>query len=689
MTKSLKTKILVPCIGVVSITLISIIVYMSISVAHLTENLAADRAVAVSQAVRLRLDERKEYSTLTAASMAQNEYLIRHIQNGDMEGLLSLLESKKDEIGVFNLVVTDSQGRVLMRTNAPGIHGDSLAALSNVASALRGRPASTFSPGALIPMAISSSAPIYSDGQLIGALIANFNMASDDFVDEFSEVFLAEVSVYKGNTIVASTLLNEQGTRTIGSESAGEISDSVIGKSEVFTAQMTLRGEQHNVFYFPLIDMDNNAVGMFFLGFSTEHERITLQVLQRTLIIISAASIALAVAIILFSVMQVLKPITLLRSTINDMANGDLTQRLPSKGNDEIAETSRSFNQAVEKMGMMIVAIKEQAATLSGIGNNLASDMNQTAAATNEITANIQSIKNRVVSQSASVTETHAAMEQVVGNINKINGYIENQNDHISQASTSVEKMVASARSVNDTLHKNANNVKMLMEASEIGRTGLQTVAADIQGIASESEALMQINSVIKNIASQTNLLSMNAAIEAAHAGEAGKGFAVVADEIRKLAEGSAEQSKTINAVLKKVKASIDKITNSTESVLNKFASIDASIRTVADQELQIRSAMAEQSADSTQTNSDITHVIDITSQVKTGSHEMSAGAKEVIQESANLERVTQEIAAGMNEMILGVEQINKAVNNINAIGGQNREGINVLIEEVSRFKVA
>ena len=92
------------------------------------------------------------------------------------------------------------------------------------------------------------------------------------------------------------------------------------------------------------------------------------------------------------------------------------------------------------------------------------------------------------------------------------------------------------------------------------------------------------VNSVMDNIASQTNLLSMNAAIEAAHAGESGKGFAVVAEEIRKLAEDSSEQSKTISTVLKKIKESIDKISRSTDNVLKKFEAIDSSVRTVADQ---------------------------------------------------------------------------------------------------------
>jgi methyl-accepting chemotaxis protein len=248
--------------------------------------------------------------------------------------------------------------------------------------------------------------------------------------------------------------------------------------------------------------------------------------------------------------------------------------------------------------------------------------------------------------------------------------------------------MLANIQSVTHTLVKNADNVKDLMEASEVGRSGLQEVATDIQQIARESEGLLEINAVMENIASQTNLLSMNAAIEAAHAGEAGKGFAVVADEIRKLAESSGEQSKTISAVLKKIKDSIDKITKSTDSVLNKFEAIDTEVRTVSDQEENIRNAMEEQGEGSKQILEAIGQLNEVTQMVKGSSQEMLEGSKQVIHESKNLEMVTQEITNGMNEMSTGADQINIAVNRVNTISGKNKENIDVLVREMTKFKV-
>jgi methyl-accepting chemotaxis protein len=140
--------------------------------------------------------------------------------------------------------------------------------------------------------------------------------------------------------------------------------------------------------------------------------------------------------------------------------------------------------------------------------------------------------------------------------------------------------------------------------------------------------------------------------------------------------------------VLKKIKDSIDKIIKSTDSVLNKFEAIDGGVRTVSDQEENIRNAMEEQSAGSKQILEAIGRLNEVTQMVKDGSVQMLEGSEQVIHESKNLELVTQEITNGMNEMAAGADQINVAVNRVNEISGQNKENIDVLVKEVSRFKV-
>ncbi|MDR2516925.1 MAG: methyl-accepting chemotaxis protein [Spirochaetaceae bacterium] len=368
--------------------------------------------------------------------------------------------------------------------------------------------------------------------------------------------------------------------------------------------------------------------------------------------------------------------------------DGDLTPRITANRMDEIGILASYFNLTLDKIKHMIITVKEMTVKLSGMGNDLSTSMAETAAAVNEIAANIQSIKNQAINQSASVTETGSTMEQVTLNIEKLNKHVEDQAASVSQSSSAIEEMLANIQSVTQTLQRNEKNVSHLATASDVGRTGLEEVSADIQEIARESAGLIEINSVIKNIASQTNLLAMNAAIEAAHAGEAGKGFAVVADEIRKLAENAAEQSKTISGVLKKITESIEKITKSTGTVLEKFQDIDDQVKTVANQEAQIRTAMEEQGAGSQQILDAIGRLNGITGQVKNSSREMLEGSQEVIRESQNLEKVTQEITSGVNEMATGADQINVSINQVNNLSGSNRQLVETLVQEMAKFKV-
>ncbi|MDR2314041.1 MAG: methyl-accepting chemotaxis protein [Spirochaetaceae bacterium] len=426
------------------------------------------------------------------------------------------------------------------------------------------------------------------------------------------------------------------------------------------------------------------------LGLGVPHKVINAPVLRmlRLSIVISVVMLLAIAAAAFLIARSISTPIKHMMGVVTSLGEGDLTKQLYINRKDEIGDMAKVFNGTLEKVKGLVVTIKKQAVTLFDIGNELSGNMTETAAAINEITANVRSIKGRVINQSASVTETNTTMEQIIGNIQKLDDHVDRQSESVAQSSSAVEQMLANIRSVSQTLIKNSDNVKELIDSSEIGRSGLQEVAADIQEIARESEGLLEINAVMENIASQTNLLSMNAAIEAAHAGEAGKGFAVVADEIRKLAENSGEQSKTISTVLKKIKDSIDKITTSTESVLNKFEAIDSGVRTVSDQEENIRNAMEEQNAGSQQILEAIGQLNSVTRTVKDGSVEMLEGSRQVVRESKNLESVTQEIAEGMNEMAAGADQINVAVNKVNAISGKNKDSIDILVKEVSKFKV-
>jgi len=524
-------------------------------------------------------------------------------------------------------------------------------------------------------------------GRIVGLVGVNFISTVQEIVENLiKEVYNGAgiAAVYSDNATaiahwdkerVGVNLKDNEKDKMLFGNDIEHLADTILnGKVSILDKySQAMKTEVYYIFQPILVSGFETTPWSLQLGIPVSEIKKPIKALITYSVIFAVALLVLAAVITLLVARSIVKPIIGVTSTLRDISEGegDLTRSVAVTTKDEVGDLAIYFNRTLEKIKNLVFLIKKQAGMLSNIGTDLSSNMTETAAAINEITANIQSIKSRVINQSASVTETNATMENVIANINKLN-------EHIG-------KMATNVGSVTNTLLSNADNVRTLQEASEVGKTGLQEVVTDIQEISRESEGLMEINSVMQNIASQTNLLSMNAAIEAAHAGEAGKGFAVVADEIRKLAENSSNQSKTIGNVLKKIKESIDKITKSAEIVSARFESIDSSVKTVADQETNILNAMEQQGERQV---SGTLSLNDITKMVMTGSEEMLNSSKEVIKESKNLERTTQEITGGMNEMATGADQVNVAVHNVNEMTTKNREAIDSLLREVSKFKV-
>ena len=416
----------------------------------------------------------------------------------------------------------------------------------------------------------------------------------------------------------------------------------------------------------------------------------TVDTLRITMIGIGVIILVVALIIVYFVARAMVKPVQTVVSALQNIAQGegDLTVRLPIHGNDEVTDLSEYFNETIAKIGASIQQVGVNSSTMEEIGNELASNMTETASAVNEISANIDGVKQQAMTQAASVTETAATVEEIVRTIKQLNTSIETQAASVAQSSSSVEEMVANIASIGQTLGKTDDVIKNLTTATGDGKATLVTSNTVTQKIAEESGSLMEASSVIQHIASQTNLLAMNAAIEAAHAGEAGKGFAVVADEIRKLAEESSMQGKTITATLKTLSGEIETLSSSSKTVEEKFNAIFTLAEQVKDMSNRLTEAMREQENGSKEVLIAIKSINTVTVEVQAGSEEMLKGGEGVAEEMQKLDNLTRVITESMNEMASGAVQINNAVQEVSEITQKNKRSIEALSAEVGKFKV-
>lgn len=381
--------------------------------------------------------------------------------------------------------------------------------------------------------------------------------------------------------------------------------------------------------------------------------------------------------------------ITLVQQIVRKLANGDYRQNtVVAWTRDELSLLLQDFNTFLTFNKTFLNDLNKSVTVSTDTAEALSSNMKMTSSAVKAITESVSSVQSYIQNQSDGILKMQATLQRIAQNIESLDTNIETQAYSIGGSVSTIEQMVMNIQSVTDTVKDTFDSIGNLNNAADAGNTAVFTTHTIVKNINEQSEGLLEASSVIQHIASQTNLLAMNAAIEAAHAGDVGKGFAVVADEIRKLAEESSTQGKNITAVLKTLKMKIEELASTADTTSVQFAEIMRLLSTVNRGSNAIMESMTKQNDGNTQVLESIKKISAITAQVKEGSLEILTDNTEVSGEMSKLVESSRHIDSTIHSVSDDTERIRSVINEVSDSSTRNRQAAQQVMKYLEQLSL-
>ena len=476
-----------------------------------------------------------------------------------------------------------------------------------------------------------------------GSKLYRRNTSINDNMSTFNSFVMKTNMVlmfYYGDTCLASTLDDASGAEYLGEALPANIVDTVLNNAtSYFSSDIKIDGEKYYGFYYPLLEKttSKSAAACVFVGRKSS-DTVAIYVAQIIKNIVVMGILAGVSALVMFLLLKkITKQLLVTVKQLDDVAAGKLyinNDEVLMERNDEIGKISRSIASLVSSFTDIIKRIKAAAEKLFDFSKTFTNRFETISQSIANVNTTVDEIANGATAQAS---ETQIVNEKVLN----IGNAIGTTSENMDMLAKSTQKMKDYNITVNETL----------LELGDISIKTQQSVDEVQAKTNATNNSVLEIRSatdMITEIASQTNLLSLNASIEAARAGEAGKGFAVVADEIRKLADQSGESAARIDAIIREL---IDN-SNSSVAIMNQMSAIMGQQNERLDATKKVFNSL-NQEIDSVAGAVDI-----ITNEVE----HLDMLKNDVMGSMENLAAIAQENAASTEETSAAMQELNNII---------------------------